>query len=157
MTAITSSFRRCVITWWLPLAEPTVVHLWSMLVNLIVPCNDTLDRSGSLHTSWTIFVFWKQQNLGRMFPVASAAVHSKAVILLLTNNESLFIVAPLVLCFVFGHCSVVQCRFEFCNYLPGEEGAGWFTLIVFWCHALCRFLTVPWVGLQCVIVAFPGN
>ena len=23
--------------------------------------------------------------------------------------------------------------------------------------ALCLFLTVPWVGLQCVIVAFPGH
>ena len=58
--------------------------------------------------------------------MASAVVRSKAVILLLTNIESLFIVAPLILCFCFvlGHCSVVQCRFEFYNRLPGEEGAG---------------------------------
>ena len=30
-----------------------------------------------------------------------------------------------------------------------------------WCRVtvivLCRFLTVPWFGLQCVIVAFPGQ
>ena len=41
--------------------------------------------------------------------------------------------------------------------------AGCFTLIVFLLAlflvfgALCLFLTVSWVGLQCVIVAFPGQ
>ena len=32
---------------------------------------------------------------------------------------------------------------------------------IFWWHVtvcgLCLFLTVPWVGLQCVIVVFPGH
>ena len=41
--------------------------------------------------------------------------------------------------------------------------AGCFTLIVFLLvlflvfGAQCLFLTVSWVGLQCVIVAFPGH
>ena len=41
--------------------------------------------------------------------------------------------------------------------------AGCFTLIVFLLSlfldfsALCLFLTVPWVGLQCVSMAFPGH
>ena len=41
--------------------------------------------------------------------------------------------------------------------------AGCFSLIVFLLGlflvfgALCLFLTVSWVGLQCVIVAFPGH
>ena len=34
-------------------------------------------------------------------------------------------------------------------------------LLSFCCHVavsgLCFFLTVPWVGLQCVIGAFPGH
>ena len=51
--------------------------------------------------------------------------------------------------------------FPFCNHLAEEEIAGCFTLIVFSLlsvfGALCLFLTVSWVGLQCVIVAFPGH
>ena len=45
---------------------------------------------------------------------------------------------------------------------PGRI-AGCFTLIVFLLAlflvfgALCLFLTVSWVGLQCVSVAFPGH
>ena len=42
-----------------------------------------------------------------------------------------------------------------------RERAGCFTLIAFKCHltvsVLCLFLTVSWVCLQCVIVAFPGH
>ena len=38
---------------------------------------------------------------------------------------------------------------------------GCFTLLAFCCHMtvniLCLFLTVLWVGLQCVIVAFSGH
>ena len=49
--------------------------------------------------------------------------------------------------------------FHFCDNLVKEEIAGCFTLIVFLLlsdfGALCLFLTVSWVGLQCVIVAFP--
>ena len=51
--------------------------------------------------------------------------------------------------------------FHFCNHLSEEETAGFFTLIVFLLlsvfGALCLFLTVSWVGLQCVIVAFPSH
>ena len=53
--------------------------------------------------------------------------------------------------------------FHFCNHLADEEIAGCFTLIVFLLAllivfgALCLFLTVSWVGMQCVIVAFSGH
>ena len=49
--------------------------------------------------------------------------------------------------------------FHFCNHLAEAEIAGCFTLIVFLLALLivfgylCLFLTVSWVGLQCVIVA----
>ena len=50
--------------------------------------------------------------------------------------------------------------FLFLNHLDEEEIAGYFTL-----SSLCPviviilrlFLTVPWVGLQCVIVVFPDH
>ena len=33
-----------------------------------------------------------------------------------------------------------------------------FLLVLFLvCGAMCLFLTVSWVGLQCVVVAFPGH
>ena len=55
---------------------------------------------------------------------------------------------------------ITLCPFEFCNHLDEKERAGCIALIV-----LCRvtvkvlslFLMVPWVGLQCVIVAFPDH
>ena len=53
--------------------------------------------------------------------------------------------------------------FHLCNHLAEEEIAGCFTLFVFLLElliffgALCLFLAVSWVGLQCVIVAFPGH
>ena len=47
------------------------------------------------------------------------------------------------------------------NNIAGEEKAGCFTLIEFYRHltvsVLYLFLTMLWVGLQCVIVAFPGH
>ena len=49
-----------------------------------------------------------------------------------------------------------RCSVKFSNYLAGEKGAGCFTLYVLWL-CFCRFLAVPWVGLQSVIVVFPGN
>ena len=94
--------------------------------------------------------------------MASAAVHSKAVVLLL-----LFIVAlaPIV-CggFVLGSCFVVQ---YFVSFLVlqlshcGRESWLLYFCGILNCHVsvviLCLFLTVPWVGLYCVIVAFPGQ
>ena len=57
-------------------------------------------------------------------------------------------------CFVFN----TLCRFYFCHHLDGEKRAGCFTLIVFLMSenviVLLLFLTVPWVGLQCVIEVF---
>ena len=65
---------------------------------------------------------------------------------------------------MLGPCLVVQhfVSFYFWNHLDGEESR----LLYFNClpeillllNALCRlFLTVPWVGLQCVIVVFPDH
>ena len=60
-------------------------------------------------------------------------------------------------------CLKVLCA----NHLVEEERAGNFTLIVLLLSCvclclsvfcvLCLFLTVPWVGLWSVIVAFPGH
>ena len=51
--------------------------------------------------------------------------------------------------------------FQFCNHLAKEEIAGYFTFIVFLLlsafGAMCLFLTMSWVGLQCVILAFPDH
>ena len=77
---------------------------------------------------------------------------------------------------MFGPCFVMQYFSKLFNHLDGEERAGGFTLIVFLpsCDYLVallslsscclvnisvqwHFLTVPWVGLQCVIVAFPNH
>ena len=58
-------------------------------------------------------------------------------------------------------CFEVLSPFYFCNHLPDEERAGCFTLFVCLlvfcvsssrCHGL-----VPGIGLQCVVVAFPGH
>ena len=60
-------------------------------------------------------------------------------------------------CFAMHYLVAFHC----CNHLVEEEIAGCFTLIVF-LHlsvfsALCLFLMVLWVGLQCAIVAFPSH
>ena len=62
----------------------------------------------------------------------------------------------------FGPCFVMHylVAFHFCNHLAEEEIAGRFSLNVFLLAlfivfgALCLFLTMPWVGMQCVFVAF---
>ena len=45
--------------------------------------------------------------------------------------------------------------------IRGEERADCFTLIAFeyrlTVSVLCLFLAVPWVDLQCVVVAFPSH
>ena len=62
------------------------------------------------------------------------------------------------LCLILVLLCSTKCPFELCNHLAEEERAGCFTLIVLLCHltviVLSLFLMVPWVGLQCVIVAF---
>ena len=51
--------------------------------------------------------------------------------------------------------------FYLCNHLVKKERVNCFTLIVFLLLSafgtLCLFLTLPLVGLQCVIVVFPGH
>ena len=67
-----------------------------------------------------------------------------------------------VLCLsLFGmHYSV---SFLVCNHLEEEETAGCFAFVVLpseclvSVYVLWLFLTVPWVGLQCVIVVVPDH
>ena len=60
---------------------------------------------------------------------------------------------------MFCPCFVVQFK---CPLVLQSSRDRWrcFTLYS-WCHVavsvLCLFLTVPWVGMQCVLVAFPGH
>ena len=55
-----------------------------------------------------------------------------------------------------------MCPFKFCNHSVGEEREIAALLKLCYCYrvavsVLCLFLVVSWVGLQCVIVAFPGH
>ena len=63
--------------------------------------------------------------------------------------------------FVFVLLCISLCPFQFCNHLEEEEKAGCFPSIVLqmscYCNVLWLFLTVPWVGLQCVSVVFPDH
>ena len=53
------------------------------------------------------------------------------------------------------------CPFLFCNHLEKEEKPGCFAITVLRCivniNVLWLSLTVPWVGLQYVIVVFPDH
>ena len=86
------------------------------------------------------------------------------MVLLLLNVDSLFNVPPIVCegsgfgpCFVMHYlASILVLQY----HLDEEERAGYFTLIIFLesCgYFLWIFLTVPWVGLQCMIVVFPEH
>ena len=61
--------------------------------------------------------------------------------------------------FVFILVCITLYLFEFCNHLAEEERAG--CLLSYGClvtvDVLSSFLTVPRVGLQCVIVIFPDH
>ena len=62
-----------------------------------------------------------------------------------------------VLClFLFGMHSIVSILV--CNHLEEEGRAGCFAFVSYEClvtvYVVWLFLTVPWVGLQCVIVVF---
>ena len=96
----------------------------------------------------------------------SSAEHSKAVVLLLLIH--CLLLPPLFLCFFV-------CFFLLFFFLGGGvifclrwQSSRWerkiascFTLIAFKCHltvsVLCFFITVLWVGLQFVILAFPSH
>ena len=84
--------------------------------------------------------------------------------------DSLFIfLLPLfvgVQCFVLVLIFSTQCTSSFAIILitiDWEERAGYFTLIVFLMSfdygssSRWLFLTVPWVGLQCVILVYPDH
>ena len=77
--------------------------------------------------------------------------------------DSLFAIAPIA-CrfFVFGPCFVVQYLVSFLVLQSSHWGRErWLLKNCFKCHvtvsALCLFLTVQCVGLQCVIVVFPSH
>ena len=57
---------------------------------------------------------------------------------------------------MFGPCLVVHYLVSFAIISLGKRG-----LVELPCHltisGLCLFLVVPWIGLQCVILAFPGH
>ena len=63
--------------------------------------------------------------------------------------------------FVFVLLYITLFPFYFCNHLEEEEKAGCFAVIVLqmYCYfnVLWFFLSVPWVGLQCVILVFLDN
>ena len=73
--------------------------------------------------------------------------------------DSLFTGAPIVCgCFVFGPCFEMEYLGSFLvlqSSHPGKEN--W---LLYFKHVtvsvLCLFLTVPWVGLQYVMLSFPG-
>ena len=62
---------------------------------------------------------------------------------------------------MFAPCFVVHCFVSFlvCSHLDGEERAGRFTVFVSLATiiVLRPFLTVPSIGLQCVIVVIPDH
>ena len=59
-------------------------------------------------------------------------------------------------------CYALLCvQFSFAIILKRKKKAGCFAFIVLQCiviiNVMCRFLTVPWVGVQGVIVVFPDH
>ena len=109
--------------------------------------------------------------------MAFSAVSSKAVVLLLFIYCLFY--SRCLWGIVFGACFVMQYVVSFLVLQPSRWGReSWLLkfyrlLDVMWLFflsprnmmrrgsrsviALCLFLKVPWVGLQCVIVAFPGH
>ena len=66
-----------------------------------------------------------------------------------------------VLFFAFVLLCTILCPFYFGIHLDEVEKAGCLAIIVLqmycYCNVMWLFLTVPWVGLQCVIVVFPDH
>ena len=64
-----------------------------------------------------------------------------------------------ILRLIFVLVCITLCLFKFCNHIVEEERPGCFALLSSWClvsvNVLWPFLTVQWVGLQCVIAVFP--
>ena len=124
-----------------------------------------------IHPSSTVFVSYQQQNLGRRVgatkmhlspPVGSAAVHSKAVALLLLI-QCFFLLPWFVGFYAWSlFCSaILSVLSSFAIISPRKRElvallafSSWcpVTVIVFVFSSRCL-----WVGLQCVIVVFPGH
>ena len=119
----------------------------------------------------TVTKFQQKQNLGRRFGASkmhlspppptpgglglgcgSVVINQLFNVLSVVCGSSVFVFV--LLCITF-------CPFQFCNHFYEKEKADYFAFIVFWMSCYCKcswlFLTVSWVGLQCVIVAFPDH
>ena len=91
-----------------------------------------------------------------------ASVYPKAMVLLLLNHW-LFVLSLFGwVGVVIGHCCALLSGLSFSQSSGRGRIYGCFTLIVFLLalflvfDALCLFLTMSWIGLQCVnFVAFP--
>ena len=92
-----------------------------------------------------------------------ASVCSKAMVLLLLIHWLYVLSLFGWVGVVIGPCYALLSSFSLLQSAGRGRIAGCFTLIVFLLALflvfgpLCLFLTVAWVGLQCVIVAFPGQ
>ena len=91
------------------------------------------------------------------------SVWSKAMVLLLLIHW-LFVLSLYGVGVVIGPCYALLRGLSLLQSYGRGRIAGCFTLIVFLLAlfffvfgVLCLFLTMSWVGLQCVIVAFPGH
>ena len=93
--------------------------------------------------------------------MGSTTVCSKAVVLLLLALWLFVLTLFVRVCDWSLFCYALLSVLSFCNHLAEEEIASCFTLIAFLLlsviGALCLFLMVSWVWLQCVIVSFPGH
>ena len=90
-------------------------------------------------------------------PVASAAVRSTAVVLSLSLSHCLLLLLLLlffvVVWFLFGYIYLVSFRFLVLLASAEAKRASCFTSIV--CLMTWFFFTVPWVGMQFVIMVLP--
>ena len=94
--------------------------------------------------------------------MAKAAVRSKVVVLLLLiyclRYFPLFVG---VLCLSLFCYALLCVHSSFANILKRKRNLVALLLLSYRClvtvNVLWRFLTVPWVGLQCVIVVFPDH
>ena len=92
--------------------------------------------------------------------MASAAVHSNVVVLLLLINCLMYF--PLFVGVLFCLCIVIHYFVpSFAIILKRQRQLDALLLLSCRCIVtkivLWLFLTVPWVGLQCVIVVFPDH
>ena len=92
----------------------------------------------------------------------SSTSHSKAVVSELLLIHCLLLSPLFVGVFMVGPCFVVHYLVSSFAIISLEKKDSWLLyLIAFKCHltvsVLCLFLTVLWVGLQCVIVAFHSH